>query len=416
MIERIAMELKKRKENLHQYYYSGIGHVLRKKRLSLNMTQEEVALGICSNTYLSKIENNQVNVSEEHVYLLLEKMDGNIDDIILPEDLIEFLRQAVKCFFYLDIDGYKIIYDKVIKYEMSVLVLLISFGYYILIEDYENSKITYNEIFRYLGSLEDYGLSVFFLFGCYFSIGVRNYKDTKAIIDLVESDFRFDDYNFALFHYCKFLVYGNLELTTTAFESGNLAKYIFDKHMNINRIREFYIRKEIFKIYDGQLVEENIRLDIVTNVRDSLRNLYLVVLASKSDNPQEYLEYMCKEEENYSLGLFFVAKHYYENGDIEKYKEVLNTINSLHYQIGSKVDYGYILKLIRRNDEFFLKDYLINYVLSHAQRKCNLYFLRMTTNYISKILHGKKRYKDALSYQLKLNDFISSLKNRKMLT
>ena len=416
MIEKIAMELRKRKESLYQHYYSGIGHVLRKKRLSLNMTQEEVAHGICSNTYLSKIENNQVNVSEEHVFLLLEKMDGSIDDILLPEDLIYYLKEALKLFFFLDVDGYKEIYEKCKKYDLSVVILLINFGYYILTEDYDNGKIAYGEIFRYLCSLENYGLSVFFLFACYYSIGVRNYRETKAIIDLVDIDFRFDDIMFALFNFCKFIVYGSLELTTIAFESGNLAKSIFDKYMNFKRISEFFIWREMFKIFDGHLVEENIRFDVITNVCDSLRNLYLVVLASASSNPVIYLKYMSKEEENYSLGLFFVAKYYLENEDIESYKAILSEINSVHYQVGSKIDYGYILKLIKRNDEIYLKDYLINYVLTHAQKKCNLYFLRVTTDYISKILHGKKRYKDALSYQLKLNDYVKSLKNRRILT
>lgn len=64
-----------------------IGVFIKKERLSQNMSQEALAEGICSNTYLSKIESGFSNVNEEIISLLIDalgytyKQEG-IDDYL----------------------------------------------------------------------------------------------------------------------------------------------------------------------------------------------------------------------------------------------------------------------------------------------------------------------------------------------
>ncbi|MGE7983663.1 tetratricopeptide repeat protein [Solibacillus sp. NPDC093137] len=51
-----------------------IGHVIRSERLKKNMKQSYLAKGICSPSYLSKIENNSTEPSEEILHLISEKL------------------------------------------------------------------------------------------------------------------------------------------------------------------------------------------------------------------------------------------------------------------------------------------------------------------------------------------------------
>lgn len=58
-----------------------IGQIIYNIRKERGMTQEQLAEGICSISYLSKIENDQSNSSDEIVELLLEKLGLNIEDL-----------------------------------------------------------------------------------------------------------------------------------------------------------------------------------------------------------------------------------------------------------------------------------------------------------------------------------------------
>lgn len=58
-----------------------IGQIIYNIRNERRMTQEHLAEGICSISYLSKIENDQSNSSDEILELLLEKLGFNIDDL-----------------------------------------------------------------------------------------------------------------------------------------------------------------------------------------------------------------------------------------------------------------------------------------------------------------------------------------------
>src|SRR5699024_9351135 len=63
-----------------------IGSKIRLHRIKKNMTQEELADGIISVSYLSKIENNQTIASDEVMEFLCQRLD--IDYIIEEDDNI----------------------------------------------------------------------------------------------------------------------------------------------------------------------------------------------------------------------------------------------------------------------------------------------------------------------------------------
>jgi len=408
MLSRLEIELARRWESCCQFYYRGVGQVLRKRRIELNMTQEAVSKGICSNTYLSKIENNQIVINREHLYMLMERMQMPVDEISFPEEMLEYLVKSVKLFFYRDVEGYRELFDEVNKYQFAVLLQIVKLGYYTLTEDYENAELVYNEVFRYLNSLEEFGFSVFLIFSSFYNLGVRNYKNARIILDKVENRFQNDDITYGLYNYSKFLIYGNLHLNMTASEAAQIAINIFNKYSNIVRINELYLWKEIFTVYEGNYDSSYFNPNILKFVTDKDRNIYLNVLASSSKDPLPYLENLIEEEEGYLLGLFLKARYYFLTDKIEQFKETYDLINGLHYKMKSKIDYAYILKMMKNNDEILLKEYLINHVLEYAIKKQNIYFMKSISLSISDILAKKNRYKDALSYRQKLDNNIMS--------
>lgn len=107
---------------------------LKRKRLENKMTLEELSNGICAISYLSRIENNIVEVDEEYFVKLFNKL--NIDFYSLKEtkeneiftDLlrcyllnnetkaIEMIDQALQTNFYVDLEyDLMVLYDNIIK-------------------------------------------------------------------------------------------------------------------------------------------------------------------------------------------------------------------------------------------------------------------------------------------------------------
>lgn len=60
---------------------SSIGHIIKSERINQSMKQTTLAKGICSTSYLSKIENNLTVPSEEVITFLLKKLNIEIDQV-----------------------------------------------------------------------------------------------------------------------------------------------------------------------------------------------------------------------------------------------------------------------------------------------------------------------------------------------
>lgn len=411
MESKINYEITRIKDRFCQFYYRGIGQVIKRRRLELKMTQETVAMGLLSNTYLSKIENNQIVANRDHLYLIMERMDIDINKISFPEEMWDYLQESIKLFFYRDLKNYKVLIDKLNDYNFSILLQIIKLGYYTLNGDYENAKPIYNEIYRYLVNLEEYGFSVFLVYSSFYNIAVNNFKNARILIERVENHFQNDEMMYGLLNHAKFMVYGNLHLTTTASEAGQLAINIFNKYSNISRLNEIYLFKQVFTVYDGNFKDFHLNLQTLDFVSDKDANIYLIIIASQSEEPLKYLEHLRKEKNTYLLGLFYKAKWLLASNRIDEYKIIYNQINDLHYEYQSRIDYCNILKLMKNEEDSILKEYLIDTVLPFATEKQSIYFMQVITKIIVDTLSKKKRYKDALTYRKKLDDSVLSFQS-----
>ena len=74
MNAKLAAEVQRRKDQQVEFYRSAIGNKLKKRRMEMKMTQETLARGIISNTFVSKLENNVIRANRECVLKLMEKL------------------------------------------------------------------------------------------------------------------------------------------------------------------------------------------------------------------------------------------------------------------------------------------------------------------------------------------------------
>ncbi|MFW5794422.1 MAG: helix-turn-helix domain-containing protein [Bacillota bacterium] len=405
----IIIDQKRRQELIYQFYYKHYGQLIRKKRKERKLTQEDLASGICSNTYISKAENNQVAIGEEQLYMIMEKLKVTTDEFLAPEDLIKYLNESINYFYLKDKESYKKIYEKIEKFEFQILAQVIKLGYLVLTENYYKAKSIYEELFQYLSNLDDYGFTVFMIYSSFYNLGISKFTEAKYMVDSIKIKSLNNNYLEDLFAYLKFLVYGNLHLFVKSNDYFSIALKCFTRAYNVQRINELLMWHNLFLMYSG----ENKALPAIDLIINSLsnndKNRYLLMKAYKDSNPNRYIKKMETEDsEAYLFGLYILARYYYKK-DKKEYNELKEKIRNVHYKVKPKIDFANLLMLREKQHLMFLKDYLINYCLKVAKENENIYLVKSITDEIVSILQEKNRYKDALTYELSTKKYISKL-------
>lgn len=413
MDNNLNMSIIRRKEEMYNFYYKVVGNRVKKKRIELKLTQEALAKGICSNTYISKLENNKIVVNKEHLFLLMEKMDLPADNIGYPEKMVEVLEQSIKYFFYKDIEAYTKLFEEIKIYEFGILIYIARLGYYVLTKDHENAKIIYDDMFRYLSSLEDYGFATFLIFGGFYNLSINDYQTARMLIETVEGKLQNDQVIYGLFSYLKFLAFGNLHYFGSSRDALAIAENIFMSYSNLARIQDILYYKNIFNIYEHAYNYNNFEYGhkIITDKND--KNYFLILLSLVSEHKLQYLNMLEEDGEYYIDGMFLKAKYLLDNKSEKEYKEVKKIINDLHYKNKSQLDYINLLKMYENSELTFVKDYLINYVLPSYIDQQNIFIIKYVIKEIVRILEQKNRYKDALMYHKKYDIYIEKFRTHK---
>jgi len=135
------------------YVAKPLGSILKYHRKLLKMTLEEAAEGICSISYISKIENNLIECGE--TYLGLFKQRYQIKDVVLPED--EVLRDLyqVECWIlydqYLE-DDYELRYAESNDYRS----LFIRFSYALQQKEYKKAGKYYKAVLQFMSQFSEH--------------------------------------------------------------------------------------------------------------------------------------------------------------------------------------------------------------------------------------------------------------------
>jgi len=411
MIRKLEADIKRRKEEMYQFYYKGIGISIKKQRTALKLTQEALAKGICSNTYVSKIENNAIAVNKENLYLLMEKMKMPPESIVFPETMVDIMLEAFSCFQKKDFDRYEEIYNEIGKYQFGILIQLTRLGYHVLNGNVEKAKPLYQELFRYLCSLEQFGLTIFVIYSCWYAILTCDYKLAKRTLETAGDHLFRNREMLAMCHLIEFIVYGHLYLFNSAKSSYNLARTLFMESNNIARISEMMLYKNLFALFEGRLTENNIIFAELRYLAPLQRNYLLATMALGSNEPMLYEPHFDKNTEYYLEYLFILALHYQKAGQKEEFEQTKKALSDNHYRLKPPFDYLNMLQLMQSNQTLEYKEYLSQIVLPYVTLKQNIHLIVKVTDAIVMILEKRKRYKDALAYQEKCKKTINKLQS-----
>ncbi|KYG58282.1 helix-turn-helix domain-containing protein [Planococcus maritimus] len=174
-----------------------IGSVIKYYRLKHNLTQSQLADGICSVSHLSKIESNTYTPHEETYEALLLKMGVQLKKELEHQKRLEQqLGRFIDCSLYYDLDRMEELYQELVEvdnYVQSTALInqyeLYKFRYYLHAKQYEKA----NEQQKLLDKLKasftapELWMRQFFQAIQFSSLG--DYKEAMALMDELDHGF-----------------------------------------------------------------------------------------------------------------------------------------------------------------------------------------------------------------------------------
>ncbi|NJP37579.1 helix-turn-helix transcriptional regulator [Alkalicoccus luteus] len=326
-----------------------IGRMVASRRIQTSVTQEELASGICSIPYLSKLENNKLtNPNPETVELLLERLDVDYDYFRrVQADSVRTIQKLYKSINNKRMKTAEKQWETLSQYakEHPLLAvnadfLLIQFRYELFKWDMkaaDKTKKRLDELSKTLSELQQFYFNYFI--GLYASMnynlveGVRTMEHSLAIGKSLNIKDEFLFYHIAL----SYSLLGSSSLALFYAKEGLV---IFQENLEQERVIDTFSLLGICYIRLRQYKQAEDIFDKVLDLSaekesDSLLSMtfhnkgYLYSHKGDSELAIQYyeksLKYQVEHSDKYFNTLFFMAKEYIKSNNIEKAKEVIDS-------------------------------------------------------------------------------------------
>lgn len=308
-----------------------IGKQVFYKRLQQKMTQEELCQGICSVSYLSKIENGKIEASEEILQLLCARLEIAVTDLRdVEEEVKEKLDEWLNALVHLDKGQVERIYSE-LQAEMQHVLDFEIINYYNLLytrylimkrdlpaleEELEKLKKMYKKYSPFQKLLYTYSK------GLLYSLQYK-YKQALECLLKTESMAKEQGYYETGIYYNLALTYSQIEIDHMTLYFANVAlegfrnEYKFRHVINCQILIAFsYIRKtqysEAMKIFNHILREADSFADKDNIMSIALNNIgYLYYRQNNYAKAKEYylksLQYKKEEDLNYIDAMYEIS-------------------------------------------------------------------------------------------------------------
>ncbi len=329
--------------------YFIVGTEIRARRYRLSMTLEALADGICSLSYLCKIENCKIEPNREFLRELCERLELTDDHVDTLLNLRGALEQCVKDF----LSGNSETIDKFYKkgkgfdnYRYTIIEMI----YFIYHKDVSSANRKYLELVQIVATMREFDFIIFSLFSAY--LQYLNFRFNEAI-EILENlnKFNLDDYMITLRSLCLFKASFGANNVDTSFHYANCKnlliemglydlldeiKYILCLHY-IKNDNNYFLKKEI----------DSIKSKVYKNSLNLIKDF-------KDKNVSKVLNY-----DDESLSRFaYLLKLYVI--DYEKFR--IEFDKSLNEYYIFDFDYNYLDILANRDADYYAS-YLFNEVI-----------------------------------------------------
>lgn len=376
---------------------NSLAKFLKRRRNELNRTLEDVSRGICSPSYLSKIENCQVEVDSYYYESLFEKLDLKYENFI-KERQVAFFPKIMK--YYL-LEKYELLEEKLkemvngslyCETELELVILLNN----IVSKNYDEAENLIEKIEKVRNTLTKEELYIFsFLITLFLYKTNQTVDALEQVKVLIHNPFEEESYNIAVTD-LAIDIYFNLGNETMFFTYYQELLRYKNQELLTNRKLLHELQVLVLQVKDGKktiLAElEDLKLTYPNLEKNILVNYYLGLIYYYLEDYQKALEIVNVNEPTPQL-LSLEATILNKINDLEQSINFLTKIKKVNFITKGEDVYLNYLEYIREKIEQYSYSKILSYLKSVA-------LPHITKNYISFIYEEEIKEYLILCYEL----------------
>jgi|GEM_PF-1883625 len=399
MIVRFRKDGARRRAEKIRFYFRAIGLHIRKRRKELHLTQETLAKGICSNTYVSKMETNSIAVNEDSLTMIMERMNMEYTLEMNIDEQIRLFDRALDGFITGDADALARVYYEVRNVDFGVLTELCRLAHHVLREDEKEISRISDELSRFLDSMDHFTFGVCMLYTAAGMIVLgQPGNGIRLLEELDRTEFSFLKLA-PIADYFKFIGYGRTRRYGKAYNAAQTAEATYMRMGNYRRIAEINLFRLEFDGVQGVRVPAELNREMVSLLRPSFVDRYHLIRALNGIDPVAEVASIQPGSFYYAAGQFLKGRHLLAKADRGGFSACLDLLKN---EPRHAIDFATWLSLLGAGDRLALKEFLIDQILPYAEAMSNIFLLERATQTVVEILESRKRYKDAIAYTQKM--------------
>ncbi|MBM7662285.1 tetratricopeptide (TPR) repeat protein [Bacillus mesophilus] len=407
------------------------GSFIKFYRTKKGITQESLSQGICSITYLSKIENGKITPNQETVKFLLERLDLNTVEYAKLLDNMHTVEELITKIYVL-IEGKKneevrkIFND--INQQLELIMnnptlfqkyLLVKLRYHLIFNELNKAQKAVDDIESMKDMLTPLLKQHYYHFKGLLKCRQNLYNEGLFLLKEAESIMMNNNRNDCNLLYHIGLTYSHLKISNVAIHYCQKALPIFIENMNFNKIIDC---KSIIGLnYTRNMNYEEAEKEFLTIVRISMdtndqvnraiayHNLgYCYSMRENHNKAMEYytlsLELKDSKSQSYFTTLLYIVKHLYRNGKLDECNRYLErALRNMRIKDFSGVEIDFVtlwyeVNLERKNN---IQEYIIHLektAVPYYISKQNFQELSKAYRRLGEYYYNDRKYKLACNY------------------
>lgn len=395
--------------------FSDIGSFIKRKRKELNVTQDEISNGICSISYLSKIENNQIVPNDFYVKEIMSKLDIEDDVYVKSIKDKEYVEETIGAFFYLDDEKIISLYDEIKNVKHNIIINLCKLGYIVYFnQDDEDQYVMMLE--HLVNNMTNLELKLYLYFSSLYFIQHQRYKVALELI-LLNNKVNADNAMLeAMFSEISYYVKQRLLIKNCSSEDYQIAMNIYNKNHNVKRIMNLALHKSFYVLKENPKKAMRILNTIkVQLLPQDLKDFYYVIKAEvlchlgNHKDASIYLKNIAVTSNFYlkkMILLFCICQKEQDYETIANIKEIVKDYKPKKQELRNKIHYHYLVEEDLATQKEYLRDVAIPFSIKIEDYDS----LDVYTNQVMDICVSTSRYKEAMQYYKKYQKEVEKVK------
>ncbi|KGX89694.1 helix-turn-helix domain-containing protein [Pontibacillus marinus] len=405
-----------------------IGDIVKYYRVLEGMTQEELAKGIISSSYLSKIENNLDKPSTEVLSLLKERLNIKDEMFISNQTLVGELMDWYKDITTKNFADAEAFYDNNkqrfnVTTDLTTLFYFKIFeAYYFLLNSRTEDGIQYFEELQYdIDSLNDkqsyfyYRISgYYYFFHSYFSFALDSFKKAERVLN---ETINVEEWDVAELYYMLGMTSSRLRLEQQAIYFTTKALEVYKNIYNLSRLAECHLllgisygRTDFFDFAENNYLKAKKIADsldykiLLSKVHHNMA--YLNIKKGESEEAirglksSYYYKLDCNvQEQEFLPTIFSLINEYLRISDIENCRiwinegMKINENNSVVLSLDYDIHFNTINKYINQSDDF--EEYCLTTTIPHFKEKNKDEYTARYSHLLGVFYENINKYKQA---------------------